>query len=376
MKYQGNIIKRERLKNNWSQAGLCKGICTVSYLSKIENGLAEPSAEVLRLLLARLGISFDEQLESEANTIAENLYESLFSGRFQELKNKISDEDIKKYSATSRGMDFLLIRALIDSEYEPDEVKAESLSNPRQLALFKIWKGMPEEAVLLLPNAYTHLMAGFKYYEEGAYSSALKYLGTAYKLASEEGYVELMLQARTYSGNCYCNMLDLANMESEYRIAKNIAKELGEFDKIESIDYNMAASLIELGRFEEAYAFFSEMKNQSKMFLHKLAICCEKTGRRKEAFDAIEKARTAPCDYPENEISDMMLALVRYRLEHESYLNEPEYGEMLANCFNKLRKELPSGYASFHVPWMIEWLKANRKYKKALELLRDFPKMS
>ena len=32
----GMLIYQERIRRNWSQQGLCKGICTVSYLSKIE----------------------------------------------------------------------------------------------------------------------------------------------------------------------------------------------------------------------------------------------------------------------------------------------------------------------------------------------------
>lgn len=377
MKYQGNIIKRERLKNNWSQAGLCKGICTVSYLSKIEKGIAEPSWEILSLLLSRLNLSFDEKLENEANAAVENLYEVLFSGHYRELKDKISDEDIEKYSATSSGIDFLLLRASADPKYELKEVRAEirdeTISDVRQLAILKIIEGRAEEAVLLLPNAYTHFMAGLKYYEDGAYNSALNYLGTAYKLAAENGYAGLMLQARVYSGNCYCNMVDLANMESEYRVAKNIAGELNAFDMIEMLDYNVAASLIEAGRFEEAYTFFSKLNEPNKMSLHKLAVCCEKTGQREEALAAIEKAKETNCDYLDNEITDMMLELVLYRLEHEAYLSEAEYGEMLTECFNRLRKELQPCYALFHIPWMIEWLEANRKYKKALELLKDFP---
>ena len=54
MSYYGNLILRERLARSWSQAGLCKDICTVSYLSKIETGKAQPAADVLRLLLAPL----------------------------------------------------------------------------------------------------------------------------------------------------------------------------------------------------------------------------------------------------------------------------------------------------------------------------------
>ena len=44
MGYYGTLICRERLRRNWSQEGLCRGICAVSYLSKIEKGRAEPGS--------------------------------------------------------------------------------------------------------------------------------------------------------------------------------------------------------------------------------------------------------------------------------------------------------------------------------------------
>ena len=40
----GFIIRRERVCRGWSQEGLCRGICAVSYLSKIEKGRAEPGS--------------------------------------------------------------------------------------------------------------------------------------------------------------------------------------------------------------------------------------------------------------------------------------------------------------------------------------------
>ncbi len=63
MNYQGYIIYRERMRQNWSQAGSCKGICTVSYMSKIETGKAEPSQEIVRLLLDRLELEVNQELE-------------------------------------------------------------------------------------------------------------------------------------------------------------------------------------------------------------------------------------------------------------------------------------------------------------------------
>ena len=52
----GFLLKHYRLKLNFSQSGVCKGICTVSYLSKIENGTAQPSEEVIEQLFKALGI--------------------------------------------------------------------------------------------------------------------------------------------------------------------------------------------------------------------------------------------------------------------------------------------------------------------------------
>lgn len=50
----GNVIKYNRLKSRMTQAELSEGIISVSYLSKIENGSAEPPKEILNLLTQRL----------------------------------------------------------------------------------------------------------------------------------------------------------------------------------------------------------------------------------------------------------------------------------------------------------------------------------
>lgn len=71
MGYYGTLICRERLRRNWSQEGLCRGICAVSYLSKIEKGRAEPSPQILQMLLQRLELRTDSRLEAEAAGLAE-----------------------------------------------------------------------------------------------------------------------------------------------------------------------------------------------------------------------------------------------------------------------------------------------------------------
>ena len=105
------------------------------------------------------------------------------------------------------------------------------------------------------------------------------------------------------------------------------------------------------------------------MCLHKLAICCEKLGKREEAIEALDKAVTiAEADPLDLE----MCALVRYRMDHKNYLYNKQYGEQLIKLYYELKKLRHHGYVKFHLPWMLEWLKANRKYKEAYELMCDF----
>ena len=120
MNYRGYIIYRARILRSWSQAGLCKGICTVSYLSKIETGKAEPSEEILRLLLERLGLKSDAETEKEAAALAAHMADfphvalkglmaippvSEFPGEncryFAEMRNLFVDIRAKKYDNVS-----------------------------------------------------------------------------------------------------------------------------------------------------------------------------------------------------------------------------------------------------------------------------------
>ena len=57
----------------------------------------------------------------------------------------------------------------------------------------------------------------------------------------------------------------------------------------------------------------------------------------------------------------------------QGYLENAEYGRLLQLCFERCRRELPAGFAAFHLPWMLEWLTATRQYKQAYELMLDFP---
>ena len=87
MKTFGHIIRFERIKQNIKQVQLSDGICTPSYLSKIESNSIVPSEEILGLLFERLSLKFNN------NDMTEEEYLLMFRDfYFEALKTK----DIEK----------------------------------------------------------------------------------------------------------------------------------------------------------------------------------------------------------------------------------------------------------------------------------------
>ena len=373
MNYYGQLIRRERLRRNWSQAGLCRGICAVSYLSKIEQGRAEPSDEIVQLLLGKLGLSLDAAARMDAKALADEGFELLFSGDFAGLRAAFCDFDAGRFRAAPEYISLLLLRAFAESGGKPLQSELERCMDARQLALQRILQGRGAEAIGLLPNAYAHFCLGLSEYEAGRYAAALEALQTAYELAAKDGAAQLMLECRALMGSCYCNRKNLPAMQTHYAAARRLARALGRDDMLRAIGYNTAAAQIETGEYEAAYAYFSARQDPDVMALHKLAICCEKTGRKEEALAALDRADAMDAGYPAPELAKQLCSLVRRRLEHPAYLADAAYGELLLSCFERCRAELPAGYASFHLPWVLEWYQATRQYKKACQLLLDFP---
>ena len=164
-------------------------------------------------------------------------------------------------------------------------------------------------------------------------------------------------------------------MLRHYEAAERMARTLGDEDSVRSIEYNRAATALELGRAQEAYDALTRLGAKSAMELHKLAAACELLGKRDEALAALDRAEEAEAPSPEpvRELAGRICGLVRCRLEHPDYLERPEYGAEPMELFETMRRELPIGYASFHLPRVLEWLRARRMYRQAYELLLDFP---
>lgn len=77
-RFAGPLLRLLRLQRNWSQETLCHGICTVSYLSKIEQGKVDANTQLLSELFSRLNVTWQDSPEME--TLRNDLLEGVFSG--------------------------------------------------------------------------------------------------------------------------------------------------------------------------------------------------------------------------------------------------------------------------------------------------------
>lgn len=379
-KVTGFIIRRERLQRDWSQDGLCRGICAASYLSKIEQGRVEASEEVLRLLYQRLGLPWyggDAALPGLSERIDE-LYELAYSGEFEKLDDRLSamepEREALLQSPAAPDISVLSeIAAWRGESADIDEVMEQYLA-PRGLALLRLMQHREAEAAAIYPSALCSYWAGNVLYESGgSYTAAVESFQRAYALAAEEGRAWLMMLSQTRLGNCYANLLDVENMNAHYLIAKRLCRALDATAHLADIEYNRAATALETGGYESAYKYFSALEAPTAMALHKLAICCEKLGLRDEALAALDKAEAEENTHMPAGLAGEMLSLVRRRLENPDYLRDADYGAALLSCFERCRRELPIGYAAFHLPWVLEWYAAARQYKPAYELMNEFP---
>lgn len=379
-KMTGFIIRRERMRRDWSQDGLCRGICAASYLSKIEQGRVEASEDILRLLYERLSLPWygGESAVSGLSERLDELYELAYSGEFKALNAAVTAlrEEKPELLLSPAAADIAVLEAAAawrGGSVKADDAMAQYLA-PRGLALLRLLQDRDAEAAAICPSALCSYWAGVAQYESGrSYTAAVENLQRAYSLAAGEGRARLMMLSRAYIGNCYCNQLDVENMEAHYTVAERLATALHDAGMLASIRYNRAATALETGDYESAYRYFSALEEPTAMALHKLAICCEKLGRRDEAFSALNRAAAVEDTHMPAGLAEEMLSLVRRRLENPDYLRDADYGAALLDCFERCRRELPIGYAGFHLPWLLEWYTANRQYKLAYELMNEFP---
>ncbi|MGM9641312.1 MAG: tetratricopeptide repeat protein [Faecousia sp.] len=381
---KGIIIRRCRLERNWSQATLCADICAVSYLSRIEQGQVGGSPEVLALLFERLGVVWREEPNfcRESAVWFEDLYDRLFAGENIGDMMPILEQRREEYRYSPFFLDWLLFTWQLTGK-RPDGVEEflPAMDN-RQKSLYLCLAGEFEELLLSSDRGYFLQEAGRRALWQGNYGAAVKYLQTGMERAFQEGSLMVILSCCAHLGNCYSCLNQLEQAREYYSRAARMARTLGDAEDVSIISYNLAATEFQLGLTEDALRHLLDHPWNDAMYYHKLAVCYERLGQKKEAYAALEQARLSPMGMAPLEVKteapekiraffDQTCQLVRFRLDDPDYLKNPEYGKALCACIRELKKNYATNFARFHARWLLEWYTANRQYQKAYDLLLE-----
>ncbi|WP_342507937.1 tetratricopeptide repeat protein [Sporosarcina sp. FSL K6-2383] len=157
----GHLIRAERIRQDMKQLVLAKGICTPSYLSKIERNLIFPSEDIVTLLFNRLGIDSsklqknDRQTEIDFEKMLEAIYKEVITnrdGNFTKQKLEYLEQHSPLFENQTLYYTYLLIimrfklilgTKLIERKKEIEDLEALCKDfNTRQLYLYKINKAI------------------------------------------------------------------------------------------------------------------------------------------------------------------------------------------------------------------------------------------
>lgn len=380
-KMQGIIIRKRRQELGWLQTELCSGICAASYLSKIEQGKAEGSAEVRSLLLRRLGIEWRDDPEFMQETAAwfEDWYDRLFSGEeIDELAVALSQRR-EEYQHSPFFLDWLLLTWLTSGKPPVEVQDFVSVMDERQNSLYLSLTGKFSELLKISGRSYFLLEAGKRFFYKGDFTRALSCFQRGMDQAYREGSVRILMECCGDLACCYSCLNQLEQAREYFTATIRITRSLGRAGDLELVAYNLASTELQLGHPEDAVRHLLEHPWNQAMYFLKLSTCYERLGQREKALQALEQARTAPLNTDMEgvtatpgqvrEIFDQMCCLANIRLNDTNYLKNPEYGKLLHISFRNMKKRMPESFFRFHAAWLEEWYVANRQYQKAHEIL-------
>lgn len=386
----GYLIRSNRVRQKMSQEQLCKGICAVSYLSKIESGIAEPDEEIIRKLFEALSIVYMQ----DENTIREyrELLFRYFDAYFHHESTVEMEEKIYRNRKALENSELAIEYQLfcIYNAGPDDKNVAERLLKTIEryreymsedaAFLYYMAKGMYGKDRQERDRAYARarqirdcslVYEALMYdaFYEGCYQEALNYCRIGYERAMQEGFLLVAQQISFLEGVCYGNLGNLSCMHQAYKRTRELSR--GDRKIAASIDYNTAIAYIEQKHYEEAIPYLLSALKQEEdrttaFFInHKLAMAYEHIGDKTVGSVYLEMADKLSENL--EPVHRDMVAMARLRYE-DDYMESSEYERILFS-FSQMQKTMGADFVRFYQPYLVEWLKAKRKYKEALRLV-------
>ena len=396
--FTGYLLHEKRLAQNMKQSELCAGICSISYLSKIESGAAKAGSDVLTLLFRRLGVTdwSPKPASAEERALLMRFFTAVLLRHkdMTALRNELAPL-APRWEATEMEPNKRLFE-LYDAYLRSEDLTAAL----REALPFRRWMSAGQQ--LLLSNLYTVCHAAEEMalslarqadeaypcslsamnvatccFVRGSYQEALRQAEHAFDRAVREGCVTLMADASMTIGNCYANLGELPLMRDAMTRAAALLPE----DRVlqAEVAYNLGATYMEFGYDREALPELRKTAAEEAagahtrlLALHKLTLSLSALHRRDEAAACLTRARALLADYDaayDREMITRLLALAELRLNPD-YLDDPAYETALTALCRNADGLFPHGFVQFHERFLEELLCHKRRYKEAYRLVK------
>jgi len=290
----GNLIKVERMRRNIKQSVLARGVCSVSYLSKIENNQTTPSEEVLELIFDKLEIDvplyfdFSNQVGKVKQEIQDLLKEAVLTRK--DVDKRLQVEKFLSNPVVNQSKELyitLLItlarfdlmpggkgRFLTEISWIEDQLnRDDKLRYVLMQSLTYFQMNEKEKALELMEHLNEHLASsnipdweiadmryilGGLYYKCTDYLQAIENVRTALSYFKDNFYVERIIECHLIIGLSYKRRKRYSESLSHYERATKVtsATDLKYYNGM--IFNNMGEIYSLLGDQEKALKYFIE----------------------------------------------------------------------------------------------------------------------
>lgn len=156
------IIKNERIKRKKTLGELSKGICSISYLCKLENNAIKPSVDYVKALLERVDVSYDEISKNNYDTELMQAIKLYFYQDYEEIKKIYENLECENFDSRVAMIKCLYLLSVNNFDEfrniiaELDEIKNSFIGYQAIILIFLVSEYYIKEE--MYKNSYNYLL--------------------------------------------------------------------------------------------------------------------------------------------------------------------------------------------------------------------------
>lgn len=374
----GNLLRAERIAQNISQAALAKGICSVSYLSKIENNRVKASDDIIKLLFDVLDIDFTvdiDEFKVMFDTYVDNIYHFI-------PNVPINSKMLKKFFYSPMAIQARLIDA-----YQKEDIDALNILQAkgdlkviheilRCSVSYKTTNNLEllhalESIEHLDQSGYVLYLKAFIHYINGHYLDVIRNGEKSYLMFAKNGNVLGMMNCANHIATAYSNLDHMKSSLDYYRIVQNIARLLPNNNRLNLTHYNIGATYLSNGYYDLAIDYLLKAKkgNSEIIFdvLSKLVI----------AYALNNDFKNAKTIFNQIELSTDELEVLIYKsldiMVHENnFMSSRDLSSALEKVVENSQLHSHYGTSRFFALLLYQVYQIQKRYKLALDIYRKY----